>query len=101
MKFEAGNKSYELRYTINSIADLEEQTKRPFSEIFKLGEFSAMRALFWAGLIDSNPKLTIRAAGQILTDYFQEGHTMDDVVSLVNAATEQAGFLEAQTAAKR
>lgn len=101
MKFEAGGTMYELKYTVNAVADLEELTKRPLTDIFKAGEFSAMRALFWAGLIESVPRLTLKGAGNILTAYLEEGHSLNEVFELVNQATEQAGFLQAQTGKKR
>lgn len=95
MKFEADGKSYELKYTVNGMADLEEVTGRPFSDIMTSGEFSAVRALFYAGLSDTNPKLTLRGAGAVLEAYLAEGHGLEDAFELVNKATEQAGFLQA------
>ena len=98
MKLEIGDKIYELSYTINSAADIEEMTGRPFSAIFKTGEFSGLRLIFWCGLLDSMPKISKREAGNILEEYINEGHTMEEVSALIDKAASQSGFLSAQQA---
>lgn len=97
MKFEAKDKIYDLKYTVNAVADLEEIAGKHLSQIMSAGEFSALRSLFWAGLITTNPGMTFNGAGEVIEAYLNEGHTFEDLMKIVNESIQQAGFLQAQT----
>lgn len=101
MKFQAGETMHELKFTVNSVADLEELTGKSLGDVFQAGEFSAMRSLIWCGLTHSDPKLTMHGAGDILDAYISEGGGIDQAFTLINEALTQAGFLRAQTARKK
>lgn len=67
------DQDYILRFTINSICELEDELGQGIQEIIQSLEdpdklrIKPLRALFWAGLLDKQPQTTIRAAGDILT----------------------------------
>ncbi len=100
MKLEIGDKMYELEYTVNSVCDLEEITGKGLGDILSVSGLSSIRALLWSGLIENLPGLTIKKAGAIVQEFLKQG-TLEDLVTKIGEAIEQAGFLNAQTAPKR
>lgn len=101
MKFTAGEKTYELRFSVNAMADLEEQTGKSFTELLTSGEFSGVRALLCGGLMESMPDITIKQAGSILESYIKDGHSIVDATNMIVEACRDAGFFpKAQTAPK-
>lgn len=101
MKFEANGNAYELKYTVNGMADLEDVVGKPFSSIIGGSEYSSLRSAFYCGLVESMPKLTLKAAGDILNAYLSEGHDLGDAVGLIDKAIDEAGFLGAQGKKKK
>ncbi|HEY8342927.1 MAG TPA: hypothetical protein VIK75_08050 [Calditerricola sp.] len=66
VELKAGDKTYVLRYTTNSLVRLEDELGKPAME---LGEsFHEARALFWAGLLHAHPDLTMEQAGEIMDE---------------------------------
>lgn len=69
----AGDVSYVLRYTANSLCELENALNMNLAEIGAMFSrpqsmrISTMRTLFWAGLIDAQPAMTEKVAGDIMT----------------------------------
>ena len=69
-KVKIDNKLYQFKYTINSLSELEENTK--YTDLNELqnaantGSVSAMRALVWAGLIWDKPELTLAQTGDLM-----------------------------------
>lgn len=72
--FECGGKSYVLRYSTNSLCDLEGLLNKDIISISELMSktatlrMSTVRAVFWAGMLDQNPDITIREAGELMTE---------------------------------
>lgn len=100
MKLEIGENMYELEYTVNSVCDLEEITGKGLGDILAVSGMSSIRALLWSGLIENLPGLTIKKAGVLTQEYLKQG-TLEDLVTKIGEAVEQAGFLNAQTPPKR
>lgn len=100
MKLEIGDTMYELEYTVNSVCDLEEITGKGLGDILSVSGMSSIRALLWSGLIENLPGLTIKKAGVIVQEFLKQG-TIEDLVTKIGEAVEQAGFLNAQTPPKR
>lgn len=96
MRFETIDKAYNLVFTINALSDVEEMTGTPFTELVKGGQFSALRIIFYCGLLEENPKITLKDAGNILEGYLKAGNAVTDAFELVNKAIEAAGFIKAQ-----
>lgn len=68
-----GDENYTLVYSVNAIIALEEKTGLPITRIgdFLGGEafsFANARTFFWAGLIEHQPDLSERDAGDIMSE---------------------------------
>lgn len=69
-KVKIDGKLYQFKYTINSLSELEDNTK--YTDLNELqnaantGSVSAMRALVWAGLIWNKPELTLMETGELM-----------------------------------
>jgi len=64
-------RTYTLWFTINSLVELEDLLKAPITKLgddFTKGDvgFKEMRALFWAGLIEKHPEITLKDAGHLM-----------------------------------
>lgn len=101
MKFEVNGKNYDLEYTVNAMAALEEKTGKGIGDITALGEFSSLRSLFWAGLINKHKNITLTDAGDIVQQFINDGNTFEDLSKMVTEALRQAGFFQDQAATKR
>lgn len=100
MKLQVGENIYELEYTVNAVCDLEELTGNTLSSIFSKGEYSGVRALLWCGLTEHSPSMTMRQAGVILQEYLNTG-SIEELLTLIGGAFDQAGFPKAQGKAKK
>lgn len=77
LAFEAGGKTYTLRFSTNAICELEDKLDRSFLSISgdlakavtepDKVRFGTVRAIMWAGLRDHHPNLTVEEAGEIMT----------------------------------
>jgi hypothetical protein len=95
MNLQLGDNMYELKYTVNSLCELEEVTGKNLSDIIALNGFSSVRALLWCGLCETVPGLTMKQAGLLLQEYTQTS-SLEELVNILGGAIEQAGFLGAQ-----
>lgn len=72
VEFTAGDKTWTLRYTANSLCELEDHMGKTTTEIISVMQgdpgVKAVRSVFWAGLIDRHPDMDVRQAGEIMTD---------------------------------
>lgn len=76
VSFDAEGAAYTLRYSANSICELEDLLNRSIVSVseemaswskdsLKI-RMSLIRAVFWAGLRDRHPEMTIREAGELI-----------------------------------
>ena len=69
--FEAGGRTYHLKYDWNAAAEFEEAAGRPLSDALldvareKLSAKS-LRAMLWAGLQEHHPEVTLKEAGRLI-----------------------------------
>lgn len=76
VSFEADGATYTLRYSANSLCELEESLGRGVIEITRelaswkdspeKIRFGLIRAVFWAGLREHHPELDLKAAGELI-----------------------------------
>lgn len=97
--FTAGINTHHMRYSVNSLIELEDKLKQPMFEIFKAAtegrvRLRDIRTLVWAGLIHENKQLTEQEAGEIIDEV-----GFNNVVELVGMAMAEA-FPKVQGAAK-
>jgi hypothetical protein len=61
---EIGGKRRTLRYDLNALAEIEEKTGRPISQVSELNvDMRTVRAIVWAGFIHAEPDLTLQEVG--------------------------------------
>jgi hypothetical protein len=71
--FEVGEQSYKLCFSANAIIEMEDHFDKTVEEISNLLRdtdrlrMKNLRAVFWAGLTDHHPGITIKEAGVIIT----------------------------------
>lgn len=70
--FDAGGQAYTMRFSIDAICALEEETGKgvvllseELSDPAKL-RMSLVRQVVWAGLRDAHPELTVKQAGELI-----------------------------------
>jgi Phage tail tube protein, GTA-gp10 len=83
--FEVGGSSYSLHFTANGMCELEDAAGCSAMAFLKRLEASAaddlsfgdVRLLFWAGLQEHHPELTVRDAGALMTSVGGIGGAME------------------------
>lgn len=103
----SGDVSYVLRYTANSLCALEDALNKNISEIgvmlndtSKL-RISTMRTLFWAGLVDHQPQITEKMAGDIMTAVGIQTALIKVMEAFVAAFPQEKSTAENPTRARR
>lgn len=90
-KIDIGGKSYVLRYTTNSACEAEEKSGKSLGEMFDK-TFTGIRIAFWAGLIEKEPQMTLKRAGELIDEYTSEDHDISELVSACMEGMRDAGF---------
>lgn len=70
MDLRVGEQRYQLRLSINTICELEEETGKRFDELAQTVEDGSMRTarlLVWGALREAHPDLTLHDVGEIMT----------------------------------
>ncbi len=91
VSFQSGEKTYTMRFSANALCELEDalemgvntvatQLANPESMRLKM-----VRVVFWAGLRDHHPEITLHQAGEIITDV-----SLTAAMGLVSKAFELA-----------
>lgn len=83
--FEVGGKVWSLHYTTNGMCELESAAGCGAMQFLQRLEttsaqslsFGDVRLLFWAGLQEHHPEVTVRDAGALITDLGGIGQAMD------------------------
>lgn len=89
----AGKRLY-LRYTVNSLCEVEAMAGMPIDCLLNR-HFSAARLLLWAGLTADQPELTVRDAGDLIGRSLLEGGSLDQIVALCAEGMREAGLIHA------
>jgi hypothetical protein len=91
-----GDKSYQLRFSTNALAEVETLLDRDIGEIvnqLQAGRISALRALLYAALREKHPKVSLLDAGDILDgDRAMVGEALGKALNL--AFPESTGAAE-------
>ena len=86
-----------LTYTINSLCRMEDAAGGALEDVFSK-PFSAARLLLWGGMVENAPETSLKAAGEWIGRYIQEGGTLEEIVSACAKAMEVSGFFDAAIA---
>lgn len=91
----AGGVEYTFRFSIDALCQLEELTGKSFMEIAKAFEsgsvsMSVTRALVWAGLREHHPKVSVKAAGDLIVEMGGIAGVMPKVLEAFTLAFPEA-----------
>jgi hypothetical protein len=81
--FCVNNKDYSLKYTFNSICDLEEEAKIGLTSLLsseKVG-LNTMRLILWAGLKWKEHGITKQRVGDLIQKFIEEGGDYSELCS--------------------
>jgi len=74
VSFEANERSYTMRFSANALCELEDVLNMGVNDVAeqmskpKNLRIKTVRGIFWAGLRDHHPEITIQKAGDIIQD---------------------------------
>lgn len=88
---EIGGRSVHLRYTVNSMCAVEDAAGGALDEVFDR-QFTAARLLLWGGMLESEPGLTLRDAGELVGKHLSGGGTLEQIVEHCAEGMRRAGF---------
>lgn len=86
-----------LRLTVPALREVKRRAGRGLGELLiAVGtlDLDAIVWILWAAARGEDPKLTDDAMAQAVQDYLDAGHTVDDLVDLVEELAERAGLLK-------
>ena len=92
---EVGGRELRLRYTFNSICAMEDMAGMPLERLM-CRRFSPVRLLFWGALIDRQPEISLREAGDMIGAHIKAGGRLEDIAGLCAEALDRAGFRAAE-----
>ena len=93
-------RDYPLRFSINALCCLEEQTGQSLSGL-QSARFSCLRNLLWCGLMEAEKGMTLQAAGDLLDAHLRSGGDLQSVSDTLAQALQDACFFPKGTAKGR
>ena len=91
MSLTLNGKAYPLRFTVNALCRLEEETGLRLSSLDG-DSLSCLRGLLWCGLMERLPSLTLTEAGDLIDAHLRAGGTLTDVAGPLADALADACF---------
>ena len=91
---EIAGRNLRMKYTINSLCAVEDRAGMPLDRLLDR-QFSAARLLLWGGLVECQPEMTVRAAGDLIGESLAAGGRLEDIVDLCAEGLRDAGFFGA------
>jgi len=94
---EAGGKVYSLRFTTNSICELEDSLGKPIMQIVNDmqsesgASMKLIRSLVWAALLDGHPGIGTKEAGALIDDAGMETITEKILLAIQRFFPDQEG----------
>lgn len=97
-EFEAGGKSYKLKYDFNAVADIEEKAGYGIGKLISedMIGFHFIRLFMWGGLRHQDHGITPQRAGMIVKQMLEEGYELEDVSGLVNDGLVAGGIVKVE-----
>lgn len=77
-------KDYKLKYTINSLVRMEEESGRSFMEVLSSGDlnFADLRRLAYYGFVAEHPEMEIEEAGNIIDGLIAQGKNLTETTNI-------------------
>lgn len=96
VSFAVAGDRWTLRYTIDALCRLESELDRTFASItaelqdIAAARLSTVRAVFWAGLVEHHPDLTVKQAGELMLAMGGTGAALTEIGKALAAAFPEA-----------
>lgn len=91
-----GERQIKIRYTTNSICELERVSGGSLDQLFNKGEYNGMRTLIWAGAIqlqNGRDAISLLSVGNMLDKHNENGGTNKELIDVLDLALQDAGFI--------
>lgn len=88
---EVAGKCLRMKYTVNSLCAVEDRAGQPL-DLLMNRQFSAARLLFWGGLTECQPELSVADAGNLIGSHIAAGGTLEEIIDLCAEGLKDAGF---------
>lgn len=94
-----GNMKLRFDYTVNALCEVERVLSMPIDRAVQSGTTTALRALFWGGLISWQPNLSLADAGELMQGEIgktagEARITMVDFAKLCYERLRESGLIE-------
>ena len=88
-----------VKFTFSELKTLQQRLGKPLGEIFgdltKL-DVAALQVVLWVGLRADDKALRFERVEELIQDYIDGGHSVGDVLYVVNEAVVASGFFGAE-----
>lgn len=97
-----GEKEYVVKFTMNSLVEMEQYLGKPVMSIFKEDEISflSIRTLTYFGLKQMEKELTHEKAGDIMSDALENGMSFQDFAGIIIGELTKALGMKAEITEK-
>ena len=96
---EIGGKFYEVKYTINALAEIEEMSGHDIeyhlSRIQRSSSVASLRWLFGCGCRGADATIGVNGYAELLETYLRAGGSLKALFEQITAAAEECGFFTA------
>lgn len=90
-RVEIGGRMVALRYTVNSMCAVEDCAGGALDALLER-QFTAARLLLWGGMLESEPGVTLRDVGALISGHLAMGGTLEEIVEACAEGLRRAGF---------
>lgn len=89
-------KEYKLRYTFNSLADIEQQAGKSITRLFEAEDLgmNTIRLLLWGGLRHNDKGVTLDRVGMIIDSFLDEKRDLEELMDVINDAISKSKLFE-------
>jgi len=90
------DKPRRMRFTVNSICDLEKNLGMPIGKAFSEDSIGleTIRALLWAGLKWEDRLLSATMTGDLIQKYLEDGGAMAEITRVIGESLSASGIIK-------
>lgn len=90
-RIEIAGRALRMYYSVNALCAVEERGGGSLDGLMER-QFSATRLLLWGGLMEKQPEITLKDAGELIGEHIRTGGTLEDIVNMCARGLSEAGF---------
>lgn len=92
-RVEIAGRAYKLCYSVNALCEVEKMAGSSLDGLMER-QFTATRLLLWGGLMEKQPEITLRGAGEIIGEHLRGGGRLEEIVEICAEGLDEAGFFQ-------